>query len=207
MTARFDVSLVALIRRVEKLIKSGQIPRDEISWKKNQLTEYLDVRRLCHRCMKNEKFGKKQYCPECLEKITIQSLKPRSRETAERRRERYYSHKENGICIRCHRPATYGVYCYHHYIEMRKISAERARKRAFSEVPTVWDIRKANHLCRECGKPIEEGNATQWCNACRERQAKVAIAVNARLKAEGRDFKFGRRLHEQRTGRSTGQSG
>lgn len=207
MTARFDVSPIALIRRVEKLIKSSQIPRDEINWKKNRLTEYLDAHKLCHGCMKNEKFGKKQYCPECLEKIAMRSLKPGSRETAERRRERYYSHKENGICIRCHRPATHGIYCYRHYIEMRKISAERARKYAFRGVPTVYDIRKANHLCRVCGKPIEEGNTTQWCNACRERQSKVAIAVNARMKAEGRDFKFGRALYEQRTNRSTGQGG
>lgn len=199
MTTRFDVSPIALIRRVEKLIKSGQIPRDEINWKKNQLTEYLDAHRLCHGCMKNEKFGKKQYCPECLEKIAIRSLKPRSCETAERRRERYYQHKENGICIRCHRPATYGIYCYHHYLEDRRKRTEKARRRAWDGTPTVYDIRKANHLCRVCGKPIEEGNTTRWCNACRERQSKVAIAVNARMKAEGRDFKFGRQLYEQRT--------
>lgn len=204
MTTRFGVSPLALIRKVEKLVKSGRLPDSEISWKKNQLTEYLDAYNLCHGCMSREKFHRKQYCPECLERILNYSLKQHS-EPKEKKRARYYQHKENGICIRCNRPATYGVYCYRHYIEMQKICAERARKRAFSDKPTVWDIRKANHLCRVCGAPIEESNTTQWCNACRERSSRIAAATNARMRAEGRDFKFGRALYEQRADRSHGQ--
>ena len=106
--------------------------------------------------------------------------------------ERYYYRKAAGICVRCGKPATHGMYCYKHYIQMRVHSQENAKKR--SKCVDAHQYRIEKHLCYRCGAPIEEGNLTKVCNACRER-------LVSNLPKDGgwrkhNDFKFGRGLYE-----------
>ena len=47
-----------------------------------------------------------------------------------------------------------------------KAEANTKRREAYNRV--------ANRLCCRCGEPIEDGNDTKFCNACRERQSLIA---------------------------------
>nr|DAR00786.1 MAG TPA: transposase [Caudoviricetes sp.] len=207
MTKRFDVTFDAIRQKTAALVRAGKLPREYNSWKENKLYDYLDARNLCHECYCNEKFSGYSLCPGCLEHKTLQRERRPVQKQGERLRKLRKEHKENGICIDCSKPATHGLYCYEHMIARKKAKLrynEKSRRERMG-IPTVWDIRKANRLCRLCGSPIEDGNDTLMCNACCKRMSKMATATHVRMKAEGRDFKLGRALYEQRANRSTGQ--
>lgn len=168
----------------------------------NEDREFLDKYGICTRCRKAKRaIGFKQ-CPECLEKEMFRAQKRRDDATPEMRaaenakqRERYYQRKAEKICVRCGKPATHGMYCLEHFARERRLSSERARKRYWENADKVGvrQYRLENRLCWCCGAPIEEGNSTKVCNACREK-------LSERLAMDGGwrkyDFKFGRGLYE-----------
>lgn len=145
----------------------------------------LDEWGICHSCKKKFKAPGKQFCLDCLDKK--KAITARYRENhpltdeqkavrAEHRKKLYNERKENGLCIRCGKPATHGKYCYKHYIQMRKDSLRRSQKATLArhERGLITDYRKENRLCYYCGKPIEEDNPTRACNACRQRQSEAS---------------------------------
>ena len=179
----------------------------------------LDKYGLCHGCQKAKAFPNRKFCPECLELFANRNaaryanLTPEQKKAdLEKRKERRHRYKAEGRCPRCGKPATHGMYCYEHSLRAKRHARkwnETVKEARYKAKEHSFEYKKEHHLCRVCGSPIEEGNATSWCNACREKQAERARIQRVQMKAEGRvyDFKFGRALYGQRTNRSTGQGG
>lgn len=135
--------------------------------------ELLDKNKICHKCQKHSQFPGRKFCPECLEKITLDNIKRYDSEYAhryqERRKEIYREKKEKGICIRCSKPASRGLYCYDHFIGAKRHSAEMSqkRKRERHERGLVPEYRKEHGLCYLCGAPVEDPkHHGRACNAC-----------------------------------------
>ena len=143
----------------------------------------LDKLGLCHRCEKAKPIPNRKYCPDCLEKIALDNAKrydsQKAREYQSRRREIYQQKKEQGICVRCTKKATHGLYCYEHSIGAKRHSAEIAsrRKRERHERGLIPDFRRENRLCLYCAKPKEENN-TQICNACRKKASEYSAMAD-----------------------------
>lgn len=125
--------------------------------------EWLTQMGLCHKCRKEKCAPGKKYCFECLEIIREDNRKrydqEKAKEYQKRRREIYREKKDSGICIRCNKLATHGMYCYEHSIEQKRKSQERAqiRKNERHERGLIPDKRKKEGLCIWCGKPAIEG--------------------------------------------------
>lgn len=100
---------------------------------------------ICTMCRKNKVVGNYTMCPKCLEKkaeynARYFSSKEVMEKSKERAKNRYYSHKENGICVDCNNPATHGIYCYEHrikrtgrnimYAEKKRLERAEERERA-----------------------------------------------------------------------------
>lgn len=125
--------------------------------------EWLTEMGLCHKCRKEHVVPGKKFCFDCLDKIREDNAKRYDREKAKeyqkRRREIYREKKKNGICIRCSKPATHGMYCYECSIKIRRRSKERSRIRKLErhERGLIPDKRKENGLCKWCGKQAIEG--------------------------------------------------
>ena len=165
----------------------------------NEERKFFDEHGICMRCRKAKRAIGFTQCPECLEKELFRAQKRRDAMTPEmreaenaKRRELYYRRKATGICVRCGKPATHGMFCYKHYIQMRVHSQENSRKR--SKCVNAHQYRIEKHLCYCCGAPIEKGNLTKVCNACREKLVSN-LPKDGGWKRYG-SFKFGRALYE-----------
>ena len=144
----------------------------------------LDKLGLCHKCEKAKPMPNRKYCPECLEKIALDNAKrydsQKAHEYQSRRREIYQQKKEQGICVRCTKKATHGLYCYEHSIGAKRHNSETAsrRKRERHERGLIPDFRRENRLCLYCAEPIEEENNTQICNACRKKASEYSAMAD-----------------------------
>ena len=131
--------------------------------------EWLTEMGLCHKCRKNKAAPNRKFCFGCLDKIREYNAKRYNKEAAKeyrsRRREIYREKKEKGICVRCNKKATHGMYCYEHYLKEHRKSSERAdnAKRERHERGLIPEERKANGLCLWCGKKAVNGT-----NACKK---------------------------------------
>lgn len=129
--------------------------------------EWLTEMGLCHRCRKEKAAPDKKYCFDCLDKIREENRKRYDKEKAKnyqkRRREIYREKKSNGICVRCNKQATHGMYCYEHYLKEHRKSAKRANteKEKRHEKGLIPEKRKTNGLCLWCGE-----NAVNGKNVC-----------------------------------------
>lgn len=135
--------------------------------------ELLDKHNMCHKCEKAKQLPNRKFCAECLEKITLANIQRydpvKAHEYQARRRELYQKHKANGICVRCSKIATHGIYCYEHSIEAKRHSQANAKKRKMErhERGLIPEYRKENNLCYYCGKPVEDSaHHGRACNAC-----------------------------------------
>lgn len=144
--------------------------------------EWLTEMGLCHKCRKEKAAPNKKFCFGCLDKIKEENAKRYDREKArryqKRRREIYRNKIENGICVRCSRRATHGIYCYEHLIMQRRRSAERAQqaKEERHEKGLVPLQREKDGLCIWCGKKAVSGT-----NAC-ERHREIFSEAGKRAK-------------------------
>lgn len=140
----------------------------------------LDKHGICHKCQKAKCFEGYKFCPECLEKITESNIKRydpvKAHAYQNRRKELYKEHKEKGICVRCSKPATRGLYCLEHSIEAKKRSQDNAqrRKRQRHERGLIPEYRKEHNLCYYCGKPVENPKILRVCNECRKKFSDIS---------------------------------
>lgn len=147
-----------------------------------ELYEQLDKLNLCHKCKKNEQFPNRKYCPECLEKAIIANAKCRNNQTAETAatqrankneymKKLYQERKKNGICLKCTKSATYGLYCYEHSIYIKRQQKKRNEKRRLQrqERGLIPEYRKEHNLCYFCGEPIDAAKSKRICGKCAER--------------------------------------
>ena len=137
----------------------------------------LDKLGLCHRCEKSKPLLNKKFCADCLEKISDYNAKhydsKKAHEYQKKRKEQYQIKKNNGICVRCSKKATHGIYCYEHSIQAKrhnKKTSER-RKREREDRGLIPQQRAKSGLCLRCGSPIDvEGY--KLCSICIEQNRK-----------------------------------
>lgn len=137
----------------------------------------LDKLNLCHRCEKNKQMPNKKFCPDCLEKIAEYNAKHYDAQAAheyqKRRREIYREKKQHGICVRCTKKSTHGIYCYEHYVQAKRKSLKTAerRKRERAERGLIPQERLSKKLCLRCGNPVDI-TGYKMCNKCIEQNRK-----------------------------------
>ena len=133
--------------------------------------EWLTEMNLCHKCRKERPAPGKKFCFDCLDKIRSYNRMRydpvKAMEYQKRRREIYQEKKTAGICVRCSKQATHGMYCYEHSIEVKRRSKERARirKNERHDIGLIPDQRKEKGLCRWCGNTAVHGK-----QCCEEHQ-------------------------------------
>lgn len=129
----------------------------------------LDKLNLCHRCEKARPAPGRKFCFDCLEKIAAYNAKhydaKKAKEYQSRRKELYQQKKEHGICVRCSKPATHGIYCYECSIRAKKHNQNTAeqRRRERHERGLIPTQRRVQRLCLRCGAPATTGAYCQYC--------------------------------------------
>lgn len=125
--------------------------------------EWLDQMNLCHKCRKERPAPGKKFCFNCLDKIREYNAErydsQKAKEYQARRRQIYQEKKSAGICIRCNKKATHGLYCYEHSIEAKRRSQKRAqiRKRERHEQGLIPEQRTKDGKCLWCGEDAVPG--------------------------------------------------
>lgn len=156
--------------------------------------EWLDRMNLCHRCRKERPAPGRKFCFDCLDKIREENARRydpgKAREYQARRRELYRQKKTAGICVRCSKPATHGIYCYDHLIAAKRHNRETAERRKMQrhERGLIPEKRVAAGLCPRCGaeKPAQQ----KYCDDCMKQ---LTDALN-----HGRDKSPFRSMERQR---------
>ena len=130
--------------------------------------EWLDKMNLCHRCRKARTAPHRKYCFDCLDKIREENKTrynpKKAKEYQARRRELYAEKKQAGICVRCTKPATHGLYCYEHSIAAKRHNMQIAENRKIMrhERGLIPEYREKHGLCIRCGKKSN----TKYCSEC-----------------------------------------
>lgn len=138
---------------------------------------WLDTYGFCHKCGKQKKAPNKQFCFDCLEKHRSRSAQrydpDKAHEYQARRRELYKLHKAQGICVRCSKLATRGLYCLDCSIKAKRRSQERAKKAKNErhDRGLIPDLRKENNLCFYCGAKLHSRKHGQACETCAKEMA------------------------------------
>lgn len=133
----------------------------------------LDKLNLCHRCEKARPAPGRKYCFDCLDKIREYNEKKydplKAQEYQSRRRELYEQKKQKGICVKCSKPATHGLYCYECSIKAKKhnIKTAERRKAERHDRGLIPETRREQHLCLRCGEPLDT-EKSQFCQKCSE---------------------------------------
>lgn len=133
---------------------------------------WLDEYGMCHKCGKQKKAPNRQFCFDCLEihrRRDVEKYDPdKAHEYQARRRELYQLHKEKGICVRCSKPATRGLYCLDCSIKAKRQSQEMSRKRKEQrhDRGLIPEYRKENNLCFFCGAKLQNKKHGQACDEC-----------------------------------------
>lgn len=143
--------------------------------------EWLTEMGLCHRCRKNKAVRGKKFCFDCIEKYTEENAKRYDSEYAKeyqtRRREIYREKKEKGICVRCSKKATHGLFCLECSIKAKKHNKKTAERRRLErhERGLIPEMRVENGLCFWCGNKLsayEKENGIKLCQSCMEKARK-----------------------------------
>lgn len=125
--------------------------------------EWLDSLKLCHKCRRERQAPGRKHCFDCLEKAREYTHRryniDNERRYYARRSEIYREKKKSGICVRCNNPATHGMYCYEHFIKVRRWEMNKCEKRRIkrAERGLISVERKEKGLCRWCGEPAIPG--------------------------------------------------
>lgn len=148
--------------------------------------EWYKAHHICPRCGQADAAPGRTLCFDCLEKDRERNLKryyelsDAEKETHLKKesilnKERYKRHKENGICVRCLKKATHGLYCYEHSIREKRKSSERSQTQKLErhERGLIPKFRKENKLCLWCASPLREED-NFYCSTCMEKKRKYA---------------------------------
>lgn len=143
--------------------------------------EWYKEHKICAQCRKSNAAPNKTLCFDCLEKAKEHYYKRRANMTEvekdkqreygnARTKERYAEHKKEGICVRCLASATYGLYCYEHFIQYKRRVRERCERLKMEtlERGSIPEFRKNNRLCYFCGDPLSATEKTRACEKCRQ---------------------------------------
>lgn len=111
--------------------------------------QYFKELGICPRCRKRPTAPGRVHCFECLDAFKGYYYNHRDEKIAYekkhsyRRKELYKKKKESGICVRCSKPATHGLYCYECSIKVKRkeIRRREKRKRERSDKSEVYNIR------------------------------------------------------------------
>ena len=153
----------------------------DLTLPESEMTDYewLTEMGLCHNCRKNKSAPGRKSCFDCLEWLRQYNAKrydlQQQRQQYEKRKERYREKKEKGICVRCSKPATHGMYCIDHFVYYHKRGILRAEeaKRKRHERGLIPEYRKENGLCVRCGETLSEKDRNEnykMCLDCRKKQ-------------------------------------
>ena len=144
----------------------------------------LDKLHLCHMCEKARQAHNRKYCPSCIEKYSQYNSKNyspvKAHEYQKRRREIYQEKKKQGICVRCLKPATNGLYCYEHSIAARRQSQKTAQIRRQQRLQRglIPEYRLKHNLCCYCGKPVDSEKHGRACSQCAQKMAKASAKAD-----------------------------
>lgn len=154
---------------------------------------WLKEHGICVNCGCVEAEPNRTMCFDCAERARSRDKKYRIKkkndnpnylkERAASDRDRYNRHKANGICVRCAKKATHGMYCYEHFIRERRRSINRAQQQRNErhDRGLIPEYRSANGLCFYCGNPIEDylkKTGCKACAACREKISAISSEHN-----------------------------
>lgn len=125
--------------------------------------EWISEMGLCHKCRKERVAPGRKHCFDCLERMREDSAARYDSEAAKayqsRRREIYQQKKVAGICVRCSRPASHGMYCYECSIKVKRHNMATAirRKNIRHDNGLIPEKRKAEGKCLWCGESVIPG--------------------------------------------------
>lgn len=145
----------------------------------------LDKYNMCHKCEKAKCAPGKKYCFDCLDKIRELDRKAYDPEKAKkyqvRRRELYRQHIADGICVRCSKPATHGIYCLECSIKVKKhnIKTAERRKQERHDRGLIPAYRIENGLCFYCGEPVDTD--TKICSKCTQKRREDSLRADKSL--------------------------
>lgn len=102
--------------------------------------EDYDKDNICHMCKKKRQAPRRKCCFDCLEKARERAENQRKKQSAkskaeylksERQRIKvlYQRKREKGQCVKCSREATHGIYCYEHYIQVKRKQLRQSEER------------------------------------------------------------------------------
>lgn len=96
---------------------------------------YYKKNGICPLCRKRAPAPGRIHCFDCLDKFkdyyhkNYEKKKEYEKKYSARKKEIYWEKKENGICVKCTKPAKYGMYCYEHSIKVKRASIRQVEKR------------------------------------------------------------------------------
>lgn len=140
--------------------------------------EWLTSMGLCHRCRRAKAAPGKKFCFDCLDKFREEGARRydpgRAREYQERRREIYRQKKKDGICVRCNKKATQGLFCLECSIKVKRHNAKTSerRKEERHRRGLIPEQREKDGICLKCGNPLsteDKENGYKVCLSCREK--------------------------------------
>lgn len=140
--------------------------------------EWLTKNGLCHKCRKNKTAPHRKFCFDCLDRIREYNAgrydSEQAKEYQSRRREIYRQKKENGICVRCNKKATHGMYCIDCSLKVKRHNAKTAERRKSErhERGLIQEQRERLGLCLKCGESLSESDKKDGykiCYVCRDK--------------------------------------
>lgn len=153
--------------------------------------EWYKSKGICPRCRVNDAFQNHVFCPECLEKISVENTKyAHKREEYQRnqnkaRKIQYEKRKQLGVCTRCGKnPSQHGVYCNECYLKrMKNRRNTEYQKFGGRKCGDAFRQRMESGLCMYCGK--EQVPGYKFCETCLEKRQEIARKVGEKNSENG----------------------
>lgn len=149
--------------------------------------EWLTKMGLCHKCRKNKVAPHRKFCFDCLDKIREENAKrydsEKAKEYQSRRREIYRQKKKDGICVRCNKKSTHGMYCIDCSLKVKRHNAKTAerRKEERHKRGNITELRRKNFICIRCESKLTDEDVSskyQLCKNCRDKLKEVGMKGN-----------------------------
>lgn len=128
---------------------------------------------VCTTCRKKMAVPGKTDCEECAEKkrrYAARYYKENAEHLKEASKSRYQKRIGSGVCARCSKPATHGIYCYDCFLYQKRKTREKAERNRLKrhEKGLVSERRAMEGKCRFC-----ENIAIPGMTICEEYREKM----------------------------------